>query len=165
MSFQGFKPGTKGYILYDLQIHSVFISRNTIFYEHIFPYHSISHLDFSDISHDSFAADSTFLFDIPATQEQYRLPFSPLMLTLSHQSHLILQNHQGNLQGSKEHPLTFKIFTITVFLTILHLLLSILYPMLFPIPIFLLLIFILLSQFLLILNQLLTNRLHNTAIG
>lgn len=35
--FFGIKDGTKGYILYDLKSHSVFVSRNVIFYKGHFP--------------------------------------------------------------------------------------------------------------------------------
>ena len=36
--FLGVKPGTKGFILYDIVTKSTFISRNVIFYENSFPY-------------------------------------------------------------------------------------------------------------------------------
>ncbi|MCH92306.1 retrovirus-related Pol polyprotein from transposon TNT 1-94, partial [Trifolium medium] len=36
--FLGFKPGTKGYILYNLETFHTFISRNVVFHEHVFPY-------------------------------------------------------------------------------------------------------------------------------
>lgn len=36
--FIGFKEGTKGYILYDLQNHNRFVSRNIVFYETYFPF-------------------------------------------------------------------------------------------------------------------------------
>lgn len=38
--FIGYKEGTKGYILYDLTHHSIFVSRHVIFYENIFPFKS-----------------------------------------------------------------------------------------------------------------------------
>ena len=41
--FLGFKPGTKGYILYDITHKSIFISCNVIFYESHFPYHKPQH--------------------------------------------------------------------------------------------------------------------------
>jgi hypothetical protein len=37
--FLGYKDGTKGYILYDLNSHEIFVSRNVIFYEFDFPFH------------------------------------------------------------------------------------------------------------------------------
>ncbi|KAI5432085.1 hypothetical protein KIW84_036007 [Lathyrus oleraceus] len=36
--FLGFKEGTKGYILYDLQHHNIFVSRHIVFYETYFPF-------------------------------------------------------------------------------------------------------------------------------
>lgn len=39
--FIGHKDGTKGYILYDLQTHEIFISRNVIFYETVFPFKDV----------------------------------------------------------------------------------------------------------------------------
>ncbi|KAI5408125.1 hypothetical protein KIW84_054098 [Lathyrus oleraceus] len=36
--FLGHKDGTKGYILYDLQSHDLFISRHVIFFENYFPF-------------------------------------------------------------------------------------------------------------------------------
>lgn len=34
--FLGYRPGTKGYLLFELMTHDIFISRNAIFYETIF---------------------------------------------------------------------------------------------------------------------------------
>ena len=39
--FVGFKQGTKGYLLYDLQTREIFLRQNVIFYEQHFPYHHI----------------------------------------------------------------------------------------------------------------------------
>lgn len=36
--FLGFKEGTRGYILYDLQHHNIFVSRHVVFYETYFPF-------------------------------------------------------------------------------------------------------------------------------
>jgi hypothetical protein len=36
--FLGFKDGTKGYILYELSLRDIFVSRNVIFYETYFPF-------------------------------------------------------------------------------------------------------------------------------
>lgn len=38
--FLGHKDGTKGYILYDLQSHDLFVSRHVIFFENYFPFKS-----------------------------------------------------------------------------------------------------------------------------
>jgi hypothetical protein len=37
--FLGYKDCTKGYILYDLNSHEIFVPRNVIFYENDFPFH------------------------------------------------------------------------------------------------------------------------------
>jgi hypothetical protein len=39
--FIGYKDGTKGYILYDLHSHNIFLSRNVVFYEHWLPFKSV----------------------------------------------------------------------------------------------------------------------------
>lgn len=44
--FLGFKDGTKGYLLYDLQYHDLFLSRNVILYETSFPFKNISNPSF-----------------------------------------------------------------------------------------------------------------------
>ena len=36
--FLGYKPGTKGYTVYDLKTREIFVSIHAYFYEHIFPY-------------------------------------------------------------------------------------------------------------------------------
>lgn len=41
--FIGYKEGTKGYIMYDLTHHSIFVSRHVIFYENTFPFKSRTH--------------------------------------------------------------------------------------------------------------------------
>jgi hypothetical protein len=39
--FIGYKDGTKGYILYDLHSHNIFLSRNVVFYESNFPFKTV----------------------------------------------------------------------------------------------------------------------------
>ena len=41
--FLGYPPGYKGYKLFDLSTNAIFISRDVIFHEHIFPFTSTSH--------------------------------------------------------------------------------------------------------------------------
>jgi len=36
--FIGFKRGTKGYVLLNIQSREIFVSRDVVFYEHVFPY-------------------------------------------------------------------------------------------------------------------------------
>jgi hypothetical protein len=40
----GFKTGVKGHILFDLQSKEIFLSRDVVFFEHIFPYKSSEHV-------------------------------------------------------------------------------------------------------------------------
>ncbi|KAI5430559.1 hypothetical protein KIW84_034951 [Lathyrus oleraceus] len=54
--FIGYKEGTKGYILYDLTHHSIFVSRHVIFYENTFSFKSRIH---SQDSQSSASIDST----------------------------------------------------------------------------------------------------------
>jgi len=39
--FIGFKKGTKGYILLNIQSREIFVSRDVVFYEHVFPYQRV----------------------------------------------------------------------------------------------------------------------------
>lgn len=58
--FLGYKPGTKGYIFFDLHSHDFFVSRNAILHETSFPYKSASSLHHDSVSsHDNIS----FLFD------------------------------------------------------------------------------------------------------
>ena len=40
--FIGYPIGMKGYKLYDLATKQIFVSRDVVFHEHIFPFHSVS---------------------------------------------------------------------------------------------------------------------------
>lgn len=40
--FLGYKPGTKGYLLFDTSTQNVFINRHAVFYENIFPYFKLN---------------------------------------------------------------------------------------------------------------------------
>lgn len=41
--FLGYQPGTKGYVLFDLHLKNIFVSRHAIFHELIFPYSEFLH--------------------------------------------------------------------------------------------------------------------------
>ncbi|KAL4310065.1 hypothetical protein GQ457_01G025390 [Hibiscus cannabinus] len=43
--FLGYAPGVKGYKVYVLQNHTIMISRNVVFHEEIFPFHTIAAVD------------------------------------------------------------------------------------------------------------------------
>lgn len=66
MHFLGFKPGIKGYVMFDLLTHVTFISRNVIFHESEFPYAMITpsptHTNNTDIADQG---NSDFIFDYP----------------------------------------------------------------------------------------------------
>ena len=49
--FMGFPPGIKGYRLYDIDKRKFFISRDVLFFEELFPFHSFKEKDIL-ISHD-----------------------------------------------------------------------------------------------------------------
>lgn len=63
--FLGLRPGTKGYVLFDLQSRSVFVSRNAIFYESTFPYLSTTDYSHAITDFNNHDSDSVFLFDAP----------------------------------------------------------------------------------------------------
>lgn len=63
--FLGYRQGTKGYLLFDLLSHDVFISRHAIFYESTFPYQSPTHA--AAPIHDTCTDLSPFMFDIPVS--------------------------------------------------------------------------------------------------
>ncbi|MCH79973.1 retrovirus-related Pol polyprotein from transposon TNT 1-94 [Trifolium medium] len=89
--FLGFKDGTKGYILYDLQSHALFISRNVVFYENYFPFKDTSNS--SSCSADSAIpvnnpVDNSYVLDSdhialpsaqgPAVLDTHSIPTSPI---------------------------------------------------------------------------------------
>ncbi|KAL4334975.1 hypothetical protein GQ457_07G002860 [Hibiscus cannabinus] len=43
--FLGYAPGIKGYKIYVLQTHTIVISRNVVFHENIFPFHTVASID------------------------------------------------------------------------------------------------------------------------
>ena len=40
--FLGYRHGVKGFLLFNTKTREIFLSRNVLFHEHIFPYHSIT---------------------------------------------------------------------------------------------------------------------------
>ncbi|WVZ08164.1 hypothetical protein V8G54_021510 [Vigna mungo] len=69
--FLGFKPGVKGYLLYNLHNKNFLVSRNVIFYEFHFPYapesQSISHHHNTGLTASQQIFDSLIAFDIPVS--------------------------------------------------------------------------------------------------
>ena len=78
----GYSQGVKGYRLYDLSTKQIFMSRDVIFYEHLFPFHTSQHLHTAQNTAslvlpnpitDMSAPISSVLFDIDNTTNS---PFS-----------------------------------------------------------------------------------------
>ena len=74
--FIGFKRGTKGYILLNIQSREIFVSRDVVFYEHVFPYQrvedTINETDSPNI-HDQ----NVFKEDQPILSQPSRVIFAP----------------------------------------------------------------------------------------
>jgi len=64
--FLGYKSGTKGYVLYDLHSKSIFVTRNVIFHENIFPYSFSLPSDNSIASIDDSHNCDISMYDFPA---------------------------------------------------------------------------------------------------
>ncbi|KAI5426803.1 hypothetical protein KIW84_032292 [Lathyrus oleraceus] len=100
--FLGYKEGTKGYILYDLNHHNIFVSRNVIFYEHLFPFkdHSHPHTLSLDSSRFTLLGDATPLGDVTTHTES---PFFPPQNDLSTLPPSI-ENSLGGTENSCTSP-------------------------------------------------------------
>lgn len=57
--FLGFKPHTKGFLVYDLHSHNITTSRNVVFYENHFPSHNETQSSHSYVSTTPFIHDNT----------------------------------------------------------------------------------------------------------
>jgi len=64
--FLGYKSGTKGYVLYDLHSKSIFVTKNVIFHENIFPYSFSLPSDNSIVSINDSHSSDTSMYDFPA---------------------------------------------------------------------------------------------------
>ncbi|XP_075665797.1 uncharacterized protein LOC142635544 [Castanea sativa] len=83
--FLGYPFGTKGYKLYDLSTKSVFLSRDVIFKESVFPFkHWLSKpVPFpSSTSHSMFPCQPSIPESIPPVSTEFSLPFSPIDTTV-----------------------------------------------------------------------------------
>ncbi|WVZ08327.1 hypothetical protein V8G54_021673 [Vigna mungo] len=84
--FLGFKSGVKGFLLYDMTTHQLFLSRNVIFYESHFPY-SVSHHHHTSTAASQQSFDSLIAFDIPGSH------FNDFRITLD----IISSNNDHNV--------------------------------------------------------------------
>lgn len=102
--FLGFKPGVKGYILFDLKTRTVFISRNAIFYESNFPYATDppAHLH-TDHPTD---CDYSLLFDLPPTTAptHYNVTLAPMHIDPNHVDQPESHNNNNDSIGSSDQP-------------------------------------------------------------
>jgi len=64
--FLGYKSGTKGYVLYDIHSKSIFVTRNIIFHENIFPYSFSLPFDNFIASIDNSHNCDISMYDFPA---------------------------------------------------------------------------------------------------
>ena len=66
----GHRLGTKGFIVFDINSREIFISKNVVFHENIFPFHNASidstyaYVLHSDLSHNP---DLDYLFRFPTS--------------------------------------------------------------------------------------------------
>jgi len=74
--FIGFKKGTKGYILFNIQSRVIFVSRDVVFYEHIFPYQRVE--DTSNETENPDIHDQIFFTeDQPILNKPSQVIFTP----------------------------------------------------------------------------------------
>ena len=62
--FLGYKPGIKGYVLYDLHTREIFVSRNVIFHENILPYSTTKDCPVHDFVPSISPSEKNFFDDI-----------------------------------------------------------------------------------------------------
>ena len=83
--FLGFKEGMKGFILYDLLSHQIFVSRNAIFFESYFPFHTSTSV--SSTSPFIHPDNSALVFDnvsLPSNSQVFdSVPASPAHISAS----------------------------------------------------------------------------------
>jgi len=74
--FIGFKRGTKGYILLNIQSREIFMSKDVVFYEHVFPFQRVE--DTSNETDSSNIYDqNVFMEDQPILSEPSQVIFAP----------------------------------------------------------------------------------------
>ncbi|CAL0299836.1 unnamed protein product [Lupinus luteus] len=101
--FLGLKQGVKGYILMDVNTHEIFLSRNTIFYEHIFPYKNVAEIrNHPDKNVEPRPViDKIYAFTPNEAQNMVNQPFDHAPQTLRNYEDSSVQNysdHGNNLE-------------------------------------------------------------------
>lgn len=77
--FLGYRPNIKGYVLFDLHLHSVFVSRNAVFYENAFPFYDqiyTAPLHIVKRNNTLTTACDQFLFDITTNSNHLHNPIA-----------------------------------------------------------------------------------------
>jgi hypothetical protein len=104
--FLGYPQGMKGYKLLNIHTNSIFVSRNVVFHEHIFPFASNDIIHSNDAVHKSvlFKTSSNFSDDI----SNHSLPIAEGHLNDDHSSHNTISHdsHDHHLPFSNvnQHP-------------------------------------------------------------
>lgn len=87
--------GTKGYILYDLHNHSIFVSRNVVFYETVFPFKVV-------LSSSHRTPVQTFpILDDPPIEASFTQPYSTTGVTFS--SDISASSQDNDVAISPQH--------------------------------------------------------------
>ena len=106
-AFLGYPTGMKGYKIYDLKSKQIFISRDVVFHEHIFPFHSvIATTELVDPFLDIVLPSPTSDIPTPSNNPTPSIPIqsfhpivqlSNLLLIISHLNNLVflLESHLG----------------------------------------------------------------------
>jgi len=72
--FIGFKRGRKGYILLNIQSREIFVSRDVVFYKHVFPYQRIEDTS-NETDSPNIHDQNVFTEDQPILSQPPRLIF------------------------------------------------------------------------------------------
>lgn len=104
--FLGYQPGTNGYVLFDLHLKNIFVSRHAIFHELIFPYSELLHSSPIDLSVIS-DLNHTFLFDDLHTDKNVPLAMhlERPVTTVSENNHIHLRPNDNQEEEDNQNTL------------------------------------------------------------
>ena len=74
--YLGHKLGVKGFVLYDIQTREIFISRNILFHDDIFPFHSASNANSEECIVPMIYFESHFCNDAMFQGLDYKILFN-----------------------------------------------------------------------------------------
>ncbi|XP_031280999.1 uncharacterized protein LOC116139474 [Pistacia vera] len=132
-AFLGYLPGVKGYKFYDVETKQVFLSRNALFHEEVFPFHAITSSDqalfISDLDsspvHDplvpsgdtSTSAANIPINDTPATDSSSTGVVLRKSTRMIHQPHYLKDYHCNLLVGSSTPASTSAYYPISNYIS------------------------------------------------